>query len=125
MSIDFPEICPTRRSFTPGEYPTKRFTSISGAGTTRVYGSKAFNATLTLEFLLDDLDTQAILQSWHDSLGGAKTLTLPETIFEGMNGPEEEIPNYLNWRWSQTPTVESVLPNRSRIQVSLIGTLDG
>jgi len=122
---DFPALSPTRRSFTPGEYPTKRFDSISGASVTRVYGSKAFNATLTLEFLLDDLDTQAILQSWHDSLGGAKTLTLPESIFEGMHGPESQIPDYVNWRWSQTPTVESLQPNTSRIQVRLIGTLDG
>ena len=122
--INFPAVSPTRRSFTPGEYPTKRFDSISGAGTTRLYGSKASNATLDLEFLLDDTNTAAVLQSWHDSMGGAKVLTLPTELFEGMNGPEGQIPNYLNWRWAQVPSVQSVVPGRSRIQASLVATLD-
>ena len=122
--IDFPAVSPTRRRFTPGEYPIKRFDSISGAGVTRLYGSKAFNATLNLEFLLDDVGTEAVLQSWHDSMGGAKVLTLPTELFEGMNGPEGQIPNYLNWRWSQVPSVQSVLPGRSRIRASLVATLD-
>ena len=121
----FPAVSPTRRSFTPGEYQTKRFDSISGAGTTRLYGSKASNATLNLEFLLDDTKTAAVLQSWHDSLGGAKILTLPATLFEGMDGPENQIPSYLNWRWNDMPSVESVVPGRSRIRVTLIATLDG
>tara|TARA_Y100000385_G_scaffold109555_1_gene113781 strand:- start:4412 stop:4786 length:375 start_codon:yes stop_codon:yes gene_type:complete len=123
--INFPAVSPTRRSFTTGEYPTKRFDSISGAGTTRLYGSKASNATLNLEFLLDDTNTASVLQSWHDSLGGAKILTLPATLFEGMSGPEGQIPNYLNWRWSETPSVESLVPGRSRIRVTLVATLDG
>jgi len=122
--IDFPTVSPTRRRFTPGEYPIKRFDSISGAGVTRIYGSKAFNATLDLEFLLDDTGTAAVLQSWHDSMGGAKVLTLPTELFEGMNGPEGQIPNYLNWRWAQVPSVQSVVPGRSRIQASLVATLD-
>ena len=122
--IDFPAVSPTRRSFTPGEYPIKRFDSISGAGVTRLYGSKAFNATLNLEFLLDDTGTAAVLQSWHDSMGGAKVLTLPTELFEGMNGPEGQIPNYLNWRWAQVPSVQSIVPGRSRIQASLVATLD-
>tara|TARA_Y100000385_G_C12963917_1_gene580971 strand:- start:315 stop:689 length:375 start_codon:yes stop_codon:yes gene_type:complete len=122
--IDFPTLSPTRRRFTPGEYPIKRFDSISGAGVTRLYGSKAFNATLDLEFLLDDTGTAAVLQSWHDSMGGAKVLTLPTELFEGMNGPEGQIPNYLNWRWAQVPSVQSVVPGRSRIQASLVATLD-
>ena len=122
--IDFPAVSPTRRRFTPGEYPIKRFDSISGAGVTRLYGSKAFNATLDLEFLLDDTGTAAVLQSWHDSMGGAKVLTLPTELFEGMNGPEGQIPNYLNWRWAQVPSVQSIVPGRSRIQASLVATLD-
>ena len=121
---NFQAVNPTRRSFTPGKYPTKRFDSISGAGTTRLYGSKAFNATLNLEFLLDDTNTAAILQSWHDSRGGAKILTLPATVFAGMAGPENQIPSYLNWRWSDMPSVESLLPGRSRIRVTLVATLD-
>lgn len=123
--IDFPPVSPTKRKFTAGEYPVRRFDSISGAGTTRLYGSKAFNATLILEFVQDDAGTASILKSWNDSFGGAKVLTLPATVFEGMNGPEEQIPKYLNWRWDKVPVVDSLFPGRSRIQVALIATLDG
>tara|TARA_R110001592_G_scaffold71021_7_gene217336 strand:+ start:3223 stop:3597 length:375 start_codon:yes stop_codon:yes gene_type:complete len=123
--IDFPSVSPTKRKFTPGEYPVRRFDSISGAGTTRLYGSKAFNATLDLEFVQDDAGTASILKSWNDSLGGAKILTLPATVFEGINGPQDQIPTYLNWRWGKVPVVNSLFPGRSRIQVALVATLDG
>ena len=51
---DFPSICPVSRRFKAAQFPTKRFTSISGAGTTRLYGSKGFDATLDVQFLVDD-----------------------------------------------------------------------
>jgi hypothetical protein len=125
MTVSFPALCPSRRSFTPGKYPTKRFASISGAGSTRLYGSKAFDATLELEFAITDADLANILKSWHDSKGGAYVLTLPAMIFEGIERTtQEQIPDYLNWRWAEMPSVESLFPGRSRVRVQLIATLD-
>ena len=52
---DFPvDLSHVRRQFKAAQFPTKRFTSMSGAGTTRLYGSKGFDATLDLQFLVDD-----------------------------------------------------------------------
>ena len=125
MSVDFPEICPTRRTYTPGEYATKRFSSISGASNTRLYGSKAFDAGLSMSFLLDDADMASLLDSWHASKGGFYTLDLPDSVFAGVSSAlQAQIPSYLQWRWAEMPSVESVLPNRSRVQVQLIATLD-
>lgn len=125
MSVDFPEICPTRRTYTPGEYATKRFSSISGASNTRLYGSKAFDASLNMSFLLDDNDMSSLLDSWHESRGGFDTLNLPSSVFSGLSDTlQSQIPSYLQWRWAEMPSVESVLPNRSRVQVQLIATLD-
>ncbi len=125
MSIDFPEICPTRRTYTPGQYPTKRFSSISGASNTRLYGSKAFDATMNLSFLLNDSDMARLLDSWHDSRGGFVSINLPDSVFAGISDTlQGQIPSYLQWRWAEMPSVESVLPNRSRVQVQLIATLD-
>ena len=125
MSVAFPAVCPTRRSFTPGEYQTKRYSSISGASVTRLYGSRAANAQMSLDFVLGDADTAAVLQSWHDSKGGAYTLNLPSSVFDGassdLNG---KIPSYLNWRWAEMPSVESLVPGRSRVQAKLTATLD-
>ena len=116
---------PTRRSFTPGRFPTKRFDSISGAGTTRLYGSKAFNATLQLTFILNDEDTCAFLKCWDDAYGDYDTIELPDEFFAGSSPVLDcGVPDYLNWRWAEAPSVESLFPGRSRVQVNLVATLD-
>ncbi len=125
MSVKFPEICPTRRTYTPGEYATKTFSALNGASTTRLYGSKAFDATLNMSFLLNDDEMAELLNSWHKSKGGFDSLDLPSSVFAGIgNGLQTQIPSYLQWRWAEMPSVESVMPNRSRVQVQLIATLD-
>ena len=126
MTVDFPALCPTRRSLRAGSYPARRYESISGASITRLYGSKAFNAELTLSFLLGDDDMAAVLKSYHDSYGGADDLNLPEIVYGGMSDDlRAQIRDYYSWRWNAPPSVESLFPGRSRIQVTLIGTLDG
>ncbi len=125
-SFDPLETCgPTSRSFTPGQFATKRFTSISGAGSTRLYGSKAFDASLQLTFLLNDADTCSMLKCWNDSYGGYDTIELPEEFLAGSSAALDcGIPDYLNWRWDGPPSVESVIPGRSRVQIKLKATLD-
>jgi len=126
MTADFPALCPSKRSLQAGQYPTKRFDSISGASVTRLYGSKAFNAELQLTYQLSDDDTAALLKSYHDSYGGADTLNLPEAVYGGMSeNLQAQVRDYYSWRWNAPPLVESLFPGRSRILVTLIGTLDG
>lgn len=125
MTVSFPAICPVQRSYTPGSYATKQFSSINGASVTRLYGSKAFNAELSLTFVLGDAALEELLQSYHSSYGGAQTLTLPSRVFDGLtSGVKDQIPPYLNWRWAEEPSIESLLPGRSRVQVRLTATLD-
>ena len=128
MATSFPRLdtCgPTSRSFQPGRFSTKRFNSISGSGTTRLYGSKAFDATLQLTFLLNDSDTCAFLTCWNDAYGDYDTIDLPEEFFAGSSSVLDcGIPDYLNWRWAEAPSVQSILPGRSRVEVKLIATLD-
>jgi len=117
---------PTQRSFTPGRYPTKRFNSISGSGTTRLYGSKAFDATLQMSFMLNDSDTCTVMKCWNDAYGSYDTIVLPDVFFAGASDVLDcTVPDYLNWRWAEAPSVESLLPGRSRVQVKLVATLDG
>ena len=123
--MNFPDLCPTRRQFTPGEYPTRRFTAINGAGRTRLYGSRAFDATLDLEYLLNDDDLATLLEFYHDSRGAFNVITLGASVYQGMSPTlQAQIPNYLSWRWAETPVVSSLLPGRSRVRVKLVATLD-
>ena len=122
---DFPYICPVRREFTAAQFPTKRFTSISGAGTTRLYGNKGFDATLRLEFIADDEAVEGFVRSWHDSMGNYLPIELPETVYAGQGELLDAVtPDYLEWHWEKPPTVSSVQPNLSRVQVNLIAHLE-
>lgn len=126
VSFDILETCgPTQRSFTPGQYPTKRYEAISGSSSIRLYGSKAFDATMDLSFLMTDSDTASIVKAWHDSKGGFETLVLPSQFFDGASSVlAKGIPTYLNWRYAEPPSVESLFPGRSRVQIKLVATLD-
>ena len=125
MATDFPNLCPTRRAWTPGNFPTRRFAAINGAGTTRLYGSRAFDATLSLDFLLNDTELAALLNCYTEARGSFDELTLPGEIYAGISsGVLTEIPDYLTWRWEDTPQIESISPGRSRVRVNLVGTLD-
>ena len=119
--IPFPGLCPIRRSYTPGKYQTKRYNSVSGAGTTRLYGDKAFDARMELEYIADDATTEAFADSWHESKGNYYPLTVEDKVF----GPYKAIfPPYLEWRWAEEPQFQSIQPHLTRVNVRLIGTLE-
>ncbi len=126
MTVNFPALNPSSRSLQAGQYPLKRFDSISGASRTRLYGSKAFNAKLTLQFKLSDDKAALILKAYHESRGGSEILTLPSELYRGMSTDfQSQIQSYYSWRFdSQPPQIQSVAPNRSDVAITLIGTLD-
>ena len=63
--IPFPNIKPSSRSYTPGNYPQTEFVAQNGAKTVIRYGNKQVDAKLTLNFT-NILDSQAfqILESY-------------------------------------------------------------
>ena len=123
--MSFPAICPVSRRFKAAEFPTKRFTSISGAGTTRLYGSKGFDATLDVQFLVDDDYLVDIVNNWEASMGTYLPVTLPPSVITG-NGDllDDLVPDYLEWHWAEPPTVESVNLGLHRVTVKLIAHLE-
>ena len=125
MTTAYPDICPTRRTYTPGAYATRRFTAINGVSVTRLYGDKAFDAKLSLEYLLGDSELADLLACYNNARGSFDELEMSPESFVGLSGDvQAEIPDYLTWRWSDTPQIESVAPGRSRVRVNLVGTLD-
>ena len=125
MAKDYPGLCPISRRYTPGKFATKRFNSISGAGATRLYGSKHFDAEMDLEYLVNDEQLEEILASYNDSMGEYHTLNVPSNVFAGMSdGVQSQMAASLNWRWKERPQIESVQPHLSRVRVNLIATLD-
>ena len=121
----FPSVCPVSRRFTVGRFPTRRFNSISGAGTTRLYGSKAFSSRLRLEFIVDNETAGAIFDSWYGNFGDFDSLELPPEIISGDSELLDSInPAYLEWRWENAPTIATIQPGLSRVTVNLVGSLE-
>jgi len=121
----FPDICPVSRQFTAGQFPTRRFNSISGAGTTRLYGSKAFDSRLELEFIVDNETAGIIFDTWYEGFGTLERLFLPPSVLTGDETLQGKLnPEYLEWRWEREPSIQSVQPNLSRVTVNLIGRLE-
>ena len=84
MKIAFPALCPRTRSYSPGQYATKRFESISGAGITRLYGSQPYNGTIDFGFFVDDYELEKIFDCWHQAKGSYYSIRLPSLVFKGM-----------------------------------------
>jgi len=122
MTTSFPALRPVSRTYTPGEYPVKRFNAINGASATRLYGSKAFDAQMSLEFIVDDAELISLTTSWNESNGGFDHLELPIQVFSGMDS--SVFPEQLIWRWAEVPSVSSVRGELSRVSVKLIATLE-
>ncbi len=121
----FPTICPVSRRFKAAEFPTKRFTSINGAGTTRLYGNKGFDATLDVQFLVNDDNLVAIVDNWEASFGTYLPVTLPPSVIAGNDDLLDDlVPDYLEWHWAEPPSVESVNLGLHRVTVKLIAHLE-
>jgi hypothetical protein len=60
---DFPDLVPTARSMSPGDFAGKTFRSQSGIEARVQYGNKAFDKTLDLEY---SNITDALAASIHD-----------------------------------------------------------
>ena len=123
MNIAFPPLCPKSRSFSPGIYPTKRFTSISGAGVTRLYGTLPSAAVLTLEFLVTDTELQSVIECWHEAKGDAYPVSLPKDVFKGVR--KSIFYKSVQWRWGEAPRITSVVRGRSTLRARFVTVQEG
>lgn len=124
--ISFPAIRPTGRQLVPGQYPVKRFVSMSGTGTTRAYGTQPFNATIELDFAnLTDNAVTEIVECYDQARGSTRALSLPEEIWSGSGGDLRFlIERDYSWRFSEPPRISPVVPGRSSVTVRLEGHRD-
>ena len=131
MAVTFPNIEPTSRSFSAPKWPTSGITSQSGVTTRRLWGSRPSQAQLSLNFAnITDDNAALILAAYNDAKGATTDLTLPSILF---NGASTNLANWLStfstgagmkWFFSEEPpTVESIAPGRSSVNLRLIAEL--
>ena len=121
----FPAIKPSSRSFNPGDYPTQRYRTMSGATWKRNFGSTRVGMALNLEFLnIPDEKTAAILQHYNGEGGTINRFPVPGEIWAGMSTALEglaNVPANVQWAYAEPPDVESVFIGISKVRVKLVG----
>jgi hypothetical protein len=116
----FPSLAPTARSFDPGDWPTKRFASQSGAEIRILYGSQRVNAKLELSYdNITDTEAEQFLTDYDSQLGTLRTFNLPTGVTTGTS-VSMEAPPQTKWRYDAPPAVASVRPGISSVKVSLV-----
>ena len=135
--IQFPDIKPSARSFTPGDYPETTFESLDGTKTYLRFGNQAINATLSLSFSnISDTETNSILTAYFDSkadptnyinMSGRSGALAGLTFSSGANDLWERVGKYdspLKWRFSNPPTVTTTFDGLSNVSCSFVACLD-
>ena len=129
MTIQFPSFIPSERSLKLGDYPVRRYSTYSGAVVRRLYGLLPSGYELRLVFggqggLLDS-DAALIYQAWLDAEGDLSALFLPGSIWGGMgDGIPQRVENEISWHFSvEPPQIETTVPGRSRVSLTLDGRL--
>jgi len=139
--IDFPNITPSSRSYTPGKYPQVEFVAQNGAKSVIRYGNKKVDARLTLGFTnIPDSQANEILEKYEEvnstynyiNFSSTSTLagiaappTLTSTLRDKMAQRDISGNTLLRYRFDGPPTVTSVRPGRSNVQCKFVACLDG
>lgn len=131
VAVAFPSLKPTARTYTPGSYPQREFKALNGATTRMLYGNRRSDAELSLEFLnITDANAALILQNYERVAPSPDWVSFG--VSDGAAGAEDALANYLreaggsglHWRYAEPPSVQSVFPGRSTVQVKFVGQLD-
>lgn len=126
--MDFPSLTPSSRQYSDGNWPVKEYQAMDGYSVRVLYGSRQFGMTLQLSYQnIPDSQATQFLAHFQQQKG-----TFTPFIFGG-DGPRKgwgaenkwlgaaERDN--SWRYVEAPTVTSVKPGVSTVNVNLIAVL--
>lgn len=126
MTVDaFPELIPSSRTYSPGEYPNTTFRSWNGSENRVRHSNVMLGSRLTLSFLyLPESEMLQIFQHYQDTLGGFLSFIIPAQILSAVsNAAHYTLTNY-RWRYAEPP-LSNDLPcspvgdSRHSVQVTL------
>ena len=134
---NFPQLVPTARSMSPGDFAGKIFRSQSGIEARVQYGNKASNKTMDLEYSnITETDAAAIHDHYLACNGTLYYFDLPRNPKSGnetfsVNDGSQSTSNRfsstpfgMRYRYAEPPQFSSVKPGRMSVTVKLIGVLD-
>ena len=125
---DFPDIKPSSRTYTPGNFPQTEFRAQNGALTILRYGNKRVDSTLSLEFRnILDSEAKKIIDNYINVNSDLDTVTFSSDN-AGAGISDDGFLNYikeqgtgLSWRYAGPPQVTSTFKGRSTVVCEFIG----
>lgn len=128
MTVSFPALRPTSRSYTAPEFAMVNPAYVNTIPYPRLLGSKPGKAKLSLSFEnIPDGDAALIIASWMNSLTGYLPVSLPPEIVSGIEdsalATRIQTGQHLDWYFDGPPKQNSVIKGISTVQVELIGDI--
>ena len=128
MTVTFPNLKPSARSYKPGQYPQTFFQSINGATSVVQFGAQEFNAELTLKFSnIDDSDASEIITTYESANSKWDNIEFKYGVMDcaGASMQAQMKEGTLKWRFAEPPNVTYKFRNICDVSCSFIAYLDG
>ena len=132
--INFPDLCPSSRSYNPGSVPIEEFQGQNGAVTAVKFGNRLKDSELALTFNnISDADGFLIWQNYSmmggldsngDGIVGAENLG-GGIVDDSMRAVTTERRLNRRYRYAEPPQFVSTFPGRCTVTIRLRGYLDG
>lgn len=120
----YPNLVPTSRSFSPGDFANKKFSAQDGAEFRILYGDKRVGMTLQLTYAnITDQEAELFLDHYHEMKGTYTTFIFTDSNTKGGWGGNVDAIGVSSWgsqwRYDSPPQVQSVYPGVSTVTVNL------
>lgn len=128
--MPYPVIRPTSRNYSAGNWPVKTFNAQNGAEVRMVYGNTRSNVQLQLGYSnISDEDAVKFFQHYDEMQGTFRTFMFSDEArksmrigWQGSASPFWLQPG-VEWRYEESPRLDSVRPGVSTVTVTLRGVL--
>jgi len=127
MTTAFPALVPSGRSFNAGNFPVKTYAAQDGGEVRILYGSKRVGMTLQLTYQnIADANAEKFIDHFHEMKGTYNRFTIGTESRDGWGSDDKWLGAVewgSQWRYAQSPQLQSVYPGISTVTVNLIAAL--
>ena len=128
--LPYPPLTPSARQITIGDYPVSKYRAMDGAEIRILYGTEDTGATMELTYqnITDDLASD-FPRHFRSTKGTFERFPIAQEVYNGWDGDTTVGPDQIfrgekaRWRYNSPPTITSVRPGVSTVQVSLVSVL--